>query len=50
MEKAKTFTVRIPEEVHRKVKVMAADTGQTMTQIILDCVERKFTEYMKSQK
>ncbi len=49
-DKIKKLTFNIPEEIHRNLKILAAVTGQTMTEILIDCVERKYAEYEKKQK
>ncbi len=50
VEKMKKLTFNISEESHKKLKILAAVTGQTMTQIILESIEKRFAEYEKSQK
>ncbi len=46
-EDRKQLTLRIPQEVHRKVRLLAALKDQTMTELFIDLVER---EYEKNAK
>ena len=32
--------VRIPDELHRKLKVKAAQNGTTMTNLVVECLEK----------
>jgi predicted HicB family RNase H-like nuclease len=32
--------VRIPDELHRKLKVKAAQNGTTMTDLVVECLEK----------
>ena len=38
----KRLTLRIPEPVHRKLKVLAAAEGKTMVEIVIECVQHRF--------
>ncbi len=49
-ENTKRLTFNIPQETHRNLKILAAVTDQTMTEILIDCVERKYAAYEKKQK
>jgi len=40
----KKLTLAIPEESHKKLKVLAAQTGQTMVGILLECIEERSRE------
>lgn len=46
-EDRKQLTLRIPQEVHRKVRLLAALKDQTMTELFIDLVEK---EYEKNAK
>jgi len=43
----KKLTLAIPEESHKKLKVLAAQTEQTMVAILLDCIEERYDEMTK---
>lgn len=36
----KMLTVRIPAEIHRKLKVLAAVTGKTITDLVVEWIDR----------
>jgi len=38
----KKLTLSIPKEAHKKLKVLAAQTEQTMVNVILDCIEDQY--------
>ena len=37
---AMKLIVRIPDELHRKLKVKAAQDGTTMTDLVVECLEK----------
>ena len=41
-EKVKRLTLRIPEGVHRKLKVIAAAEGKTMVEVLVECIEDRY--------
>jgi predicted HicB family RNase H-like nuclease len=46
-EAKKQLTLRVPVEVHKKMRILAALHNKTMTEYFIDLVER---EYEKSSK
>ena len=40
----KKLTLAIPAESHKKLKVLAAQTEQTMVAILLDCIDERYEE------
>lgn len=38
------ITIRLDKEVHRKIKILAAQRGQTIKDMFLECMERLFVE------
>ena len=47
-QKFKSFTIRLTTEDHRKVKVMAAELGITIKDLLLMCVDRLREEHDKN--
>jgi len=45
-EKTKQLTLRIPEDLHRKLKIAAAEEGRSMGEIAEDL----FREYVRKKK
>ncbi len=41
MELTKQLVLRIPESTHRDLKILAAETGQSMTEMILSWLQEK---------
>lgn len=39
--KIKQLTLRMPEEYHRKLKILAACSGKSMTDILLECIDER---------
>ncbi len=50
MSKTKRLTFNIPEDTHHKLKILAAITKHTMTDILIDCIERRYEEQEKAKK
>lgn len=46
-EEKKQLTLRIPQEVHRKVRLLAALKDQTMTELFIDLVEKEYEHHSK---
>jgi len=45
MAEQKVLTLRISEEEHRKIKTYAAQTGQTIKELMMECLQQKIREY-----
>lgn len=43
----KKLTLAIPAESHKKLKVLAAQTEQTMVSILLECIDERYEEMNK---
>ena len=41
-EKLKQYPLRITEETHRKLRLLAADRNMTMNDIVVDLIEREY--------
>ncbi len=39
--KIKQLTLRLPEEYHRKLKILAACSGRSMTEILVSCIDER---------
>lgn len=39
MEKEKTITIRIDEELHRKIKIKIANEGKTLKDYLVDLIK-----------
>lgn len=44
----KKLTLRIPLETHKKLKLLTAETSQSMTNILIDCIDEKYAELEKT--
>ena len=44
------LTLLIPSEVHEKLRILSSVTGQSMTKIIVDCIDEKYVEYEKANQ
>jgi predicted DNA-binding protein len=40
----KALTLRIPDKVHQKLKMLAASTGSSMTAILVECIEDRYSQ------
>ena len=49
MSEQKTITVKLDPEDHRKVKVLAAEMGITIKDLLLRCVDRLREEHDKAK-
>lgn len=45
-----TLTIRVPQEVHRKVKVLAAKEGKTLKECILAGLDKAFPGWREQQE
>ncbi len=46
----KRLTLLVPFETHRKLKILASATGQSMTKILMDCIDEKYVELEKGNQ
>ncbi|BBD09015.1 toxin-antitoxin system HicB family antitoxin [Desulfovibrio ferrophilus] len=46
-EDKKQLTLRIPQEVHKKLRILAAIKGQTMTEYFIELVEEAYRKDSK---
>jgi hypothetical protein len=46
-EDKKQLTLRIPQDVHRKVRLLAALRDQTMTELFVALVEKEYEKHAK---
>jgi predicted HicB family RNase H-like nuclease len=46
-DRTKSLTLRIPTEVHQKLKILAAIQETTMTEILIKCVEQLYEKQKK---
>ena len=44
-EKTKALTLRLPASVHRKLKLLSVYEDQTMTDIVIQCIEERFEKH-----
>lgn len=49
MDNKKTLTIRLTPEDHKKVKVLAAELGITVKELLLRCVDKLREEHDKSK-
>jgi predicted DNA-binding protein len=47
--KTKQLTLRLPEESHRKLKILAACTGKSMTEILVCCIDQRLKECLERE-
>ncbi len=50
MEKPKRVTVNVPPDIHSQLRIVAAEQGTTMTDILLECIERVIEEHLDKKK
>jgi len=48
-QKTKQLTLRLPEESHRKLKILAACTGKSMTEILICCIDQRLKECLERE-
>lgn len=46
-EERKQLTLRVPQEVHKKLRILAALSDQTMTEYFIDLVEEAYRRHSK---
>ena len=46
----KTLTIRIPSDLHRQLKIQAAQENKTITEIIIGFIEKKLSQGDKDGK
>ncbi len=46
----KRFTLLISSETHRKLKILSSETGQSMTKILVDCIDEKYVEFERTNQ
>ncbi len=46
-EEKKQLTLRIPQEVHKKVRILAAEHEQTMTEYFISLVEDDYKKHAR---
>lgn len=46
-EERKQLTLRIPQDIHRKVRLLAALHDQTMTELFISLVEKEYEKHSK---
>ena len=47
--KIKQLTLRLPEDYHRKLKILAACSGKSMTEIIVACIDERLSQCLKKE-
>ena len=45
----KRLSLLVPFETHKKLKTLSSETNQSMTRILIDCIDEKYVEFEKSQ-
>lgn len=52
MEKqnTKALTMRLPTEVHKKLRLLAVYEERTMTDILIECIDERFERHEKGQQ
>lgn len=48
-KKVKQLTLRLPEEYHRKLKILAACTGKSMTEILVGCIDERLEHCLQRE-
>lgn len=47
--KTKQLTLRLPEDSHRKLKILAACTGKSMTEILVCSIDQRLKECLERE-
>ena len=47
--KTKQLTLRLSEESHRKLKILAACTGRSMTEIMTCCIDERLKQCLERE-
>jgi hypothetical protein len=45
----KQLTLRLPADYHRKLKILAACTGKSMTELLISCIDEKLESCLASE-
>ena len=45
----KTMILKVSEEEHRKIKMLAAETGRTIKDLMMECLQRLIKEYEEAK-
>ncbi len=45
----KQLTLRLPEDYHRKLKILAACSGTSMTDILIGCIDDRLSKCLRSE-
>lgn len=45
----KQLTLRLPADYHRKLKILAACTGKSMTELLVACIDEKLAGCLASE-
>lgn len=48
-KKIKQLTLRLPEEYHRKLKILAACSGKSMTEILVGCIDERLEHCLQKE-
>jgi predicted HicB family RNase H-like nuclease len=48
-KKIKQLTLRLPEDSHRKLKILAACSGKSMTEIIIGCIDERLKHCLERE-
>lgn len=48
-KKIKQLTLRLPEEYHRKLKILAACSGKSMTEILVRCIDERLEHCLERE-
>ena len=48
-KKIKQLTLRLPEEYHRKLKILAACSGKSMTEILVGCIDERLEHCLERE-
>jgi len=46
----KRLTLQVPLEIQKKLKVLSSETNQSMTKILIDCIDEKYAEFEKANR
>ena len=50
MPEYKNIAIKVSPEEHRQIKRLSADTGRSIKDLILECLQRLVREYEESKK
>lgn len=48
-KRIKQLTLRLPEEYHRKLKVLAACSGKSMTELLIECIDQRLKTCLEEE-